>query len=73
VASAVFPGLQFEVSETSGLKETGLLTLDSHLANKHLGWKNKIKFEEAVTLSLPNQDINPRAVAYSSVRNFLER
>jgi len=72
VVSSAFPELRLEVTQTPKLKETGLLTLNSELAHKHLGWQNKINFEDAIQLSLSVLDGTTRASAYRDVGAFLK-
>jgi len=72
IASSTFPELRLEVTQTPTLKETGMLTLNSELAHKHLGWRNKINFEDAVKLTFSRPDGTTRASAYRDVGAFLK-
>lgn len=44
--------IDVQIEERPGRKETNTLTLDSSLANNHLGWFPKLNFEESVRLAL---------------------
>jgi CDP-glucose 4,6-dehydratase len=71
VANGMFPDLQIETDASPTMKEMGLLTLDSQLANQKLGWSNRFDFEEAVALSLDGTHGNPREAVSKAISIFL--
>lgn len=72
VASKAMPELKIDVTEVPKVKETELLTLNSDMARKHLGWQNKVGFSEAVVSSLPKEELTSRELIDLGLATFLE-
>lgn len=72
-ASDATPELKYLLSESDPLlKETQLLTLDSRLSAKVLGWENHIDFQKAVRWSFEElSESNARALAERQISEFL--
>jgi len=64
--------LKVQTVTQRGLKETSMLTLDSSEARRILGWKDKIKFEEAVRMSLYTSIENARTHSERVTAAFLK-